>query len=481
MTLAEELYTVMKSFVAVALEFFVIPFLITAIYAWHCRATSWRVVPDGIPWFFGGSTETGARASWFAQIRAHLRDFSQGTNFVSQGYKRYSKVGRPFISPSFVTWQPEVVLPPSQVRWLVEQPESVLSIDRALKKDLEFDYTTPTAWSFTRPFHVEAINKLRLDNLVEDMSEEVQESIDREWGLDTTKWKDVNIEDTMRNVLVQITARVFVGPPLCNNKTYLQSAHDFIAALSLRAILISLSPELLRPLAGWYFSRPLKRLNAACAAHTVPLIEQAMSHRRTSDQATMPLPKTLLEQTARLALRSSDPKDSAPFSIASRLLALTFVAVHTSTHSLVNALVDVVSPPAGLHVFETLREEAEAVYTSCKGVWTKSAVAQLVKTDSALRESLRLSTFKAKGVERIVVAAQEVTLPDGTFLPPGAKVGVPVLAMHRDEDFYTAAGTFVPFRFAEGVKAAEGDVSGHVELINSSETFLAFGHGRHAW
>lgn len=401
-----------------------------------------------------------------------------------------------------MTWQPEVVLPPSQIRWLVDQPDTILSINQALIKDLEFLYTTPTAWSFTRPFHVEALNKLRMDSLIPDMSSEVQTSIDLAWGTDTQTWKSVNIEDTMRHVLVRITARIVVGTPLCRNKTYIENAHNFMAQLGPRAVAISFTPELLRPLTGWYLSRALKTWNKTCADLMVPLVKQEMTHRRPSDQKTLPVPKTLLEQMARLAVRGSDPKDTDPFSISSRLLALNFVAVHTSNAALTNVLLDIMSPPAaaaGTHddVFAELRAEAETVHTACQGKWSKTSVNQLEKIDSALRESLRVSTFKARGVERVVVAPGGVTLPDGTFLPKGTKVGVPVLPIHHDEAFYSNARTYEPLRFYGGkVKAAaaaeqqqqqgERDSSpaapqGHVELINSSETFLAFGHGKHAW
>ncbi|KAI7568681.1 hypothetical protein KC317_g3970, partial [Hortaea werneckii] len=298
-------------------------------YFYYLYASSWRVIPKGIPWFFSESGHSSA-PSWYTQIRAHFSDFDQGVNYAHQGYKKFSKSGLPFVVPSFISWQPEVVLPPAHIQWLVEQPDTVLSINEALIKDLEFLYTAPAAWSFTRPFHVEALNKLRMESLIPDMAEEVQDSIDRVWGTDTENWNEVNIEETMRHVLVQITARVIVGSPLCRNTDYIENAHMFMVEMCPRAVCISFTPELLRPLAGWWFSRPLKQLNAVCAKYMDPLVKQEMAHRRPSDQKTMPAPKTLLEQMARIAVRSTDPRDTDPFSISSRLLGLNFVAVHTS-------------------------------------------------------------------------------------------------------------------------------------------------------
>ncbi|KAI7508571.1 hypothetical protein KC364_g39 [Hortaea werneckii] len=391
-------------------------------YLYYLYASSWRVIPKDIPWFFSESGYSSA-PSWYAQIRAHFSDFDQGVNSAHQGYKKFSKSGMPFVVPSFISWQPEVVLPPAHIQWLVEQPDTVLSINEALIKDLEFRYTTPAAWSFTRPFHVEALNKLRMESLIPDMAEEVQDSIDRVWGTDTENWNEVNIEETMRHVLVQITARVIVGSPLCRNTEYIENAHSFMVEMCPRAVCIGFTPELLRPLAGWWFSRPLKQWNAVCAKYMIPLVKQEMAHRRPSDQKTMPAPKTLLEQMARIAVRSTDPRDTDPFSISSRLLGLNFVAVHTSCASLTNAVLDIMSPPAGESVYRELRTEAKTVHDSCQGNWTKARVNQLEKIDSALRESLRISTFKARGLERVVVAPKGVTLPDGTHLRKGTKIG----------------------------------------------------------
>lgn len=56
-------------------------------YLYYLYASSWRVIPKGIPWFFSESGNSSA-PSWYAQIKAHFSDFNQGVNYAHEGYKK---------------------------------------------------------------------------------------------------------------------------------------------------------------------------------------------------------------------------------------------------------------------------------------------------------------------------------------------------------------------------------------------------------
>ena len=61
---------------------------------------------------------------------------------------------------------------------------------------------------------------------------------------------------------------------------------------------------------------------------------------------------------------------------------------------------------------------------------------------------------------------------DGTLLPEGTKIGMPTTEIHMDPDFYNDPAVF---RYDRFVGRAE------LGMVNTTDTFLAFGHGRHAW
>lgn len=109
----------------------------------------------------------------------------------------------------------------------------------------------------------------------------------------------------------------------------------------------------------------------------------------------------ILQLMARFAAKSNDPLDHDPRSLCSRILALNFVGIHTSSAAAMGALVNILC--AGPEVFAALRREAASVLRGNRGVWDKAAVGRLALMDSTLRESLRFSAFKARGVERQVV------------------------------------------------------------------------------
>ena len=189
--------------------------------------------------------------------------------------------------------------------------------------------------------------------------------------------------------------------------------------------------------------------------------------------------------------------------LAYRIMMVNFTAIHTTTFTVTNLLFDLLSSPRALEFFAGLREEAELILRDHNGVWTKAAIAKAIRLDSAVRETMRLSSFLGRGLERKVISKEGLTLGDGCHLPRGAKVGVSVYSIHHDEGFYAQAHDYDAFRFSRprehapasnlvledertGKNTSQSDPlvtsQGELEtLVTTSETFLSFGHGRHAW
>lgn len=140
------------------------------------------------------------------------------------------------------------------------------------------------------------------------------------------------------------------------------------------------------------------------------------------------------------------------------------------------------------------------MYSANGRKWDKASLAKLVKTDSALRESLRLSTFMTHGMSRIIAAKEGVTSPSGLHISQGTKIGTATFAIHHDDAVYSSARTYQPFRFStaresllpDAAASSDGQVklaentkakileSKNLAAVTTNDHFLSFGTGKHA-
>ena len=71
------------------------------------------------------------------------------------------------------------------------------------------------------------------------------------------------------------------------------------------------------------------------------------------------------------------------------------------------------------------------------------------------------------------------TFADGLTVPKGETLATPARAIHMDNEIYPDAHVFDGFRFSK-MREQEGEQAKH-HSVNTSTSFLAFGHGLHAW
>ena len=119
--------------------------------------------------------------------------------------------------------------------------------------------------------------------------------------------------------------------------------------------------------------------------------------------------------------------------------------------------------------------------------WNQGAnFKKLVLADSVIQESLRCHPILIKGLTKEVVPSQGLNLPDGTHMPRGGWVGIPVLGIHRDERYYANPEVYEPFRFVKERASEEPartstSYADDLDAAKPTSTYLGFGYGRHAW
>jgi cytochrome P450 len=171
-------------------------------------------------------------------------------------------------------------------------------------------------------------------------------------------------------------------------------------------------------------------------------------------------------------LQVSKPEDRNLRSICLRILVLNFASLHTSAQTFTHALFNLTSHP---QYIECLREEVREV-TEQYG-WTKDSMGMMVKMESFLRESQRVSGTSLFPIIR--KAMEDITFSDGTTIPAGTHLTVASVPMHLDNRYYENASEFDAFRFLTGEDAGE-ELSQKSRLASTNRLYLVFGHGNRA-
>ncbi|KAM7194028.1 cytochrome P450 [Naviculisporaceae sp. PSN 640] len=464
----------------------------TARYIWW-RFFSYQNIPKTIPWVGTGPDSKNP----FSRAKVALKSFFGLKPLLIDGYEEYSKRNRVFILPNIVNGH-EVILPTQQMPWLLEQPDTVLSQYETNRQFMCGDYTMLNLLGPDWPRLPEIVKRATtrdLDDFVEAMADETQDSLKSLWGFKTggeNAWHEIDLYEVMLEVVARISNRVFVGNPLCRNPSYLQASSGFGKYILLWAMAIEMLPAFFKPifgplLTGWDFYRHYKRIQA----YITPVIKDRLAQQQQQqdtyyDHAYMksshrPTPPNDYVTWALkdMARHGEDPNANLPRTcemIAKRLALTSFTAIQSSAITITNVVVDIASNPLSYSVQDALRSELNSHFESfaqadsstvlsgkISNIWTRPSLSKLPLLDSALTETLRLWGILTHGVTKAVVHPAGVTLPSGEHIPCGAKVGIASYGPHLDENVYGANGTSSPlvwdvFRFAKLNKNDSEDV-----------------------
>ena len=399
----------------------------------------------------------------------------------------------------------DLVLPPSEVRRLMREPDNVLSVSANLDQNFATKYTMPF---LAHPTHENVIRKYltkRLPELTPDIMDEVQVALAELWGTDTETFREVPILHICEKILARVENRVFVGLPLCRNDAYLKNTVGFALDVAVAGKIINVLPRILKPVLGHILTLPNRYHYHQAKKHLMPHIEERLRAYQSPEKkqsANNDFITWIIED----ATKHGDAQGLDPQVISFRIIDVNFAGIHTSSFTSTNALVDIASCPAdsdGTSLLESLREEATRVYTEEDGQWTKAGLERLVRIDSAIRESMRHTGIFYRGVMRKVVDPNGYQATPELRVPAGINVGTSAYSVHHDEEFYDNPHQYNPFRFSapremEAASMAkdsdnsagrssekellEGAVAKdkHNSLNQTTETFLGWGHGRKA-
>jgi hypothetical protein len=321
----------------------------------------------------------------------------------------------------------------SHMRWLLEQPDDILSQHETNKQFLCAEYTCLHPRLIDQSYLEDFIRRFLtrdLDIYAPAVVEEIEYALNATWGADTTRWVDIDLYPIMLNVIGRLVNRVLVGVPLSRDASYLRASTRFAQTVVLTAALINLLPAPLKPLFGPLITLYDKFQYRALEKHIAPIVAERFATygpETVTGKHDPSLPNDYVQWALRDAFTAADPAEHTPEMISKRLAVLGFAAIQSSAITITNALVDIAGHPRSFEVQAALREEAAEVQATANeggGTWTRVLLGRMPRVDGVLRESLRLWGFVSHGVTKVVVAEGGVELPSGERLPKGAKCGM---------------------------------------------------------
>ncbi|KAI6162540.1 hypothetical protein EDD17DRAFT_1896155, partial [Pisolithus thermaeus] len=128
-------------------------------------------------------------------------------------------------------------------------------------------------------------------------------------------------------------------------------------------------------------------------------------------------------------------RETCPVLLMRRMLSVNFPAVHSTSQTFYQALLNLAE---NLQHAQVLRDEVEEVVS--EHGWTKEAFRRCEKSTVF---SKKLSDLKALGLTPTVTMS-DFTLADGSFVPQGTILAFPVYQIHHDDAVFGNPNAFEP-------------------------------------
>ncbi|KAJ6614631.1 cytochrome P450 [Mycena sp. CBHHK59/15] len=400
------------------------------------------------------------------------------------GAYNYIKNGREITQEGFAKYPGKAFKVALANRWLViingrsmidevrKAVDDQLSVAEATNSVLHLEYTLGYEQHHD-PFQVAVIRTTLTRNIAvcfPSVRSEVIAAFGDLIPAKSDEWTSVPAMETILQIVSRTSNRLFVGLPKCRDPEYIAITTKFALDVVRDATVLHLVPAVLRPLATWMFGS-LETATRNTIKHLGPILQHRidMDDQYGRDWPNSDRPNDVISWL--LDEARGHPKRRTVRTLTRTILNLNFGAIHTTTQGFLHVLYNLAAYP---QYAAPLREEIEAV-VKVEG-WTKAAMGKMVKLDSFLKETFRLIPGGAVGVIRAVL--KDFTLSDGTTIPAGTLLGIPVLAEQHDEANYSNPDEFDPFRFSR-MREEVGEGTKH-QMITPSPDFLVFGIGRHA-
>ncbi|KAE9370254.1 putative cytochrome P450 [Stipitochalara longipes BDJ] len=414
-------------------------------------------------------------------FRTRLAYYTDARELFREAFEKYSRFGKTCLLPSIGS-RNEVILPPSALRWITTQGDHVLNGPEAIIDMDSFDWTTGHRKYLVDPWQGLVLKRdmnAVLENLMVALNDELQFCFLERFGTNTKEWTELDIYETMQMVIAQGSSRFTVGLPLCRKESYLRHNIKMGNLYMLVGGILGLVPMSIRNFIGPLVALPCRIYQRKINQALKPLFTERMKYLKTPPKENPDEPQDHFQMILRFAQKER-PEELNIDDIGTRLVVANFGSFHQTAIAATNVLLNILHSNAQYNTIAILRAEIAKVLAEFDGVWSRAAVAKMVRCDSVLRETLRINAFGARNMLRKVMV-NNLKTEDGIVLPKGCDVSILSFSNQTDDDVFEFPYEFIPFRYAELREAAgPRPLTSNLSFVSTGTQYLPFGHGKHA-
>lgn len=335
---------------------------------WLSFASPRQRLAPGIPVIGGASKKD--------RIRNRERFRHESKSMLAEGYFRNHVNGGFFYVPSPLGER--LMLPVRYLEELKTAPIDKVDFVGTFIEMFEGKYTTFGSRSTLHPRTVKADLNQHLSDVMMELQEEIVDCFEEIFpACSEDEWTEVPLVDVITRIVARVSSRMFGGPELSRNASWVAASIDFAIDGYIGAQKLKKLPEIFKPM----------------AARLIPEVRNLAKYYREAERAALPL----LAERERTGERPKDllawMQDAAvgeemdPRFIAGILLKISFAAIHTTAAGNSQLIFDLCANP---ELIPMLRAEHGRVVNE-EGKIGKQGFFQMQIMDSIMKESQRFN------------------------------------------------------------------------------------------
>lgn len=307
---------------------------------------------------------------------------------ILKGYKKYSKAGRHFLlrTPK----QVYLMISPTMLDEIRKAPETHLSQPAQAEIIFQVKHTLHPALSKDL-YHFNVVRKKlthALPSIITNLVDETLYALDVAVGT-PLDWVELQMYPVASNLITRVANRMLVGSELCRNDEFLHYSGAFTKATFDAAAMLRNVPEIIKPLM-MRFRTDHREQQEIARKYLIPIINERIKAIESGTTEKRKLPNDSV--TWLLELTPAEKRD--PEILLQRLIHINVTAIHAPVATLTECMYDLCRYP---EIHEELRSEIAEVFANKtpESAWTKANVDRLIKLDSFIRESARMTPMSA--------------------------------------------------------------------------------------